>query len=131
MATIPAEYLDLFERPVIISLATVMPSGQPQVTPVWGDFDGTYVRINTAEGRQKHKNMEERPNVTVMLFDPENSGRYIEVRGKVASITAEGGDAHIDALAKKYLGVDSYPYRNPAETRVICSVELERVLAQG
>jgi hypothetical protein len=75
--------------------------------------------------------MEERPQVTAMLLDPENSQRYIEVRGKVTKISAEGGDAHIDALAKKYIGADKYPYANPAETRVICYIEPERVVGQG
>lgn len=131
MAAIPDQYHDLFERPVLLSLATVMPDGQPQVTPVWGDFDGTNIRVNTAAGRQKHKNMAERPQVTVMLLDPENSQRYIEVRGTIASITAEGGDDHIDALAKKYLGAERYPFRNPAETRLVCAIAPERVTAQG
>jgi PPOX class probable F420-dependent enzyme len=131
MATIPAQYHDLFERPILLSLATLMPDGQPQVTPVWGDFDGTHIRINTAAGRQKHKNMAERPRVTVMLFDPENTERYIEVRGEVTRISPEGGDAHIDALAKKYTGADSYANRNPAETRVICYLEPQKVTAQG
>lgn len=131
MAAIPDQYRDLFERPVLLSLATMMPDGQPQVTPVWGDFDGTNIRVNTAAGRQKHKNMAERPQVTVMLLDPENSQRYIEVRGTVAAITTEGGDAHIDALAKKYLGAESYPFRNPAETRLVCAITPEKVTAQG
>lgn len=131
MAAIPDQYRDLFERPILLSLATVMPDGQPQVTPVWGDFDGTNIRINTAAGRQKHKNMAERPQVTVMLLDPENPQRYIEVRGTVASISPEGGDAHIDTLAKKYLGVESYPYRNPAETRLVCAIAPVKVAAQG
>jgi len=131
MVAIPDKYHDLLTRPVLFSLATVMPDGQPQVTPVWGDFDGTYLRINTAAGRQKHRNMEERPQVTVMLLDPENTGRFVEVRGKIAKINAEGGNDHIDALAKKYVGVDKYPYANPAETRVICYIEPERVVGQG
>ena len=131
MATIPEQYLDLFERPVLVSLATVMPDGQPQVTPVWGDFDGAQIRINTAAGRQKHKNMAERPQVTVMLLDPENSQRYIEVRGEATTISPEGADAHIDALAKKYIGADTYPFRNPAETRLICYIEPQKVTAQG
>ncbi len=131
MATIPEQYKDLFERPILVSLATLMPDGQPQVTPVWGDLDGTHIRVNTAAGRQKHKNMAERPQVTVLLVDPENGQRYIEVRGEVTTISPEGGDAHIDALAKKYIGVDTYPYRNPAETRVICYLEPQKVTAQG
>ena len=131
MAGIPEKYQDLLVRPVLVSLATIMPDGSPQVTPVWADYDGTYIRINTAAGRQKHKNMAERPQVTVMALDPENSSRYMEVRGTVVRISEEGGDAHIDTLAKKYLGVETYPWRNPADTRVICYVEAQKVLAQG
>ncbi len=117
MAQIPAEFHDLFEKPVLFALATVMPDGQPQVTPVWGDIVDGNPRINTAEGRQKDKNLKERPQATVMLVDAENPQRWIEVRGTVSG-TTDGADAHIDSLAKKYLGVDSYPYRNPAETRI-------------
>lgn len=131
MATIPAQYTDLFARPVLVSLATLMPDGQPQVTPVWADYDGTHIRINTAAGRQKHKNMAERPRVTVLLVDPENGQRYVEVRGEVTSISTEGADAHIDALAKKYMGVDVYPYHSADETRVICYLEPQRVTGQG
>ena len=117
MAQIPAEFHDLFEKPILFALATVMPDGQPQVTPVWGDIVEGSPRINTAEGRQKDRNLKERPQATVMLVDPENPQRWIEVRGTVTG-TTERADAHIDSLAKKYLGVDSYPYRNPAETRI-------------
>ncbi len=117
MAQIPSEFDDLFEKPILYALATVMPDGQPQVTPLWGDLSNGQVRINTAEGRQKDKNLKERPHATVMLVDPENPQRWIEVRGTVTG-TTDGADAHIDSLAKKYLGVDSYPYRNPAETRI-------------
>ena len=131
MSGIPEKYQDLLVRPVLVSLATIMPDGSPQVTPVWADYDGTHIRINTAAGRQKHKNMAERPQVTVMALDPENSSRYVEVRGAVVRISEEGGDAHIDTLAKKYLGVDVYPWRNPADTRLICYVEAQNVLGQG
>lgn len=131
MAEIPEAYTDLLGGPVTVSLATVLPSGQPQVTPVWCDWDGQYVRVNTAKGRQKHKDMEARPQVTVMALDPKNAGRYIEVRGTVSRITEEGADAHIDKLAHDYLGVDKYPYRNPAETRIMCYIEPTKVLAQG
>lgn len=131
MATIPEGYRDLLDGPVTVSLATILPDGQPQVTPVWADFDGTYIRVNTAEGRQKHKDMVARPQVTVMAIDPANPYRYLEVRGTVARITDEGAAEHIDALAKQYLGVDRYPYHNPAETRVICYIEPKKVHAQG
>lgn len=131
MVSIPEQYRDLLVRPVLVSLATIMPDGSPQVTPVWADYDGTCLRINTAAGRRKHQNMEERPRVTIMALDPENSSRYLEVRGEVVRISAEGGDAHIDALAHKYLGVEVYPWRNNVDTRVICYVEPRKVLAQG
>ncbi len=128
---IPEAYQDLLEKPVIVALATLLPSGQPQVTPVWIDWDGTYLRVNTAMGRQKAKDMIERPQVTVLAIDPENDQRYMEVRGTVARHTTDGADAHIDALANKYMGVDEYPFRNPAETRVTFYIEPIKVVAQG
>lgn len=132
MATVPQEYRDLLvERPILVSLATVQPDGQPQVTPVWIDMEGDLLRVNTAKGRQKHINMDERPMVTVLALDPDNAFRYIEVRGRVTRITEEGGDAHIDTLAKKYLGTDTYPYRNSADTRLVIYIEPTRVLASG
>ncbi len=131
MATIPEEYRDLLRAPVCVSLATVLPSGQPQVTPVWCDLEDGYIRVNTANGRQKYKDMIARPQVTVMGLDPANPYRYIEVRGRLARTSEEGADEHIDKLAKDYLGVDSYPYHNPAETRVICYIEPSKVHAQG
>lgn len=126
MAQIPSEFDDLFAKPLLFAFATVMSDGQPQVTPVWGDISNGQPRINTAEGRQKDKNLKERPQATVMLVDPENPQRWIEVRGTVTG-TTEGADAHIDSLAKKYLGVDSYPYRNPAETRITFSITPTKV----
>ncbi len=131
MTTVPESYRDLLDRPILISLATVQPDGQPQVTPVWADYVDGHVRINTAAGRQKHTNLIERPQVTVLVVDPDNGQRYIEIRGRVAEATEEGADEVIDALAKQYLGVDSYPFRNPAETRVTFLIEPVHVSAQG
>jgi PPOX class probable F420-dependent enzyme len=119
------KYLDLFEKPTFAHLATLMPDGRPQVTPVWCDFDGTHIRINTAKGRQKDRNMRRDPRVSLSLMDPDNPYRYIEIRGRVAEITEDGADAHIDSLAKKYLGVDTYPYRGPNEVRVMYKIEPE------
>jgi PPOX class probable F420-dependent enzyme len=119
------KYSDLFEKPAFAHLATLMPDGRPQVTPVWCDFDGQYVRINSAKGRQKDRNMRRDPRVSLSLMDPENPYRYIEIRGRVAEITEEGADDHINKLAKKYLGVDTYPYRGPNEVRVIYKIEPE------
>lgn len=130
-AEIPEGYRDLLDKPVTVGLATILPDGQPQVTPVWCDFDGVYIRVNTAAGRQKYRDMIARPQVTVLAIDPENPYRYLEIRGRVARYTEEGADEVIDKLAHDYLGVETYPYRNPAEKRVTFYIEPQRVLAQG
>lgn len=105
---IPEAYHDLLEEPVVVAFATIMPDGQPQVTPVWADWDGEYVLINTAKGRQKHTNVENNPRVNVLAIDPENPYRYLEVRGIVEEIVEEDSTEHIDKLAKLYVGKDKY-----------------------
>ena len=108
-----------------------MQDGSPQVTPVWFDFDGTHVRINTAKGRVKDKNMRQNRQVALAIQDPENPYRYLAVRGRVEDITETGADAHIDSLAKKYLGQDRYPYRKAGEVRVIYRIRPDRVSTMG
>lgn len=121
-ATIPEKYLDLFQKKAFANLATLMPDGSPQVTPVWVDYDGSHVLVNSARGRQKEKNMQPNAKVALSILDPDNPYRYLEIRGKVESITEQGADAHIDKMAKKYMGQDKYPYRKPSETRVIFKI---------
>jgi len=129
---IPDKYLDLFgQKKAFASLATVMPDGSPQVTPVWFDYVGGKIRVNTARGRVKDRNMSQNSLVALDIMDPENPYRHVQVRGRVSAITEEGADAHIDSLAKKYLGQDSYPYRQPAEKRVIYTIEPVTVAAMG
>jgi PPOX class probable F420-dependent enzyme len=123
---IPQTHLDLFQKKAFAHLATLMPDGKPQVTPVWVDYDGKYVLINTAEGRLKDKNMQRDGRIALSITDPDNPYRYLEVRGKIAERTHKGADAHIDAMAKKYLGQDKYPFRQPGEVRVIYKVTPER-----
>ena len=123
---IPNSHLDLFKKRAFAHLATLMPDGKPQTTPVWVDYDGKYVVINTAQGRQKDKNMQRDGRVALSISDPDNPYRYLEVRGRVAERTNNGADQHIDAMAKKYLGQDKYPYRQPGEVRVLYKVEPER-----
>jgi len=123
---IPGNMRDLFERRVFAHLATLMPDGRPQVTPVWCDFDGRYVQINTAIGRQKDKNLLRDGRVALSLTDPDNPYRYLEVRGRVAERTENGADAHIDRLSSKYLG-KPYPYRQASEKRVLYRILPEHV----
>lgn len=127
MAEVPAYYLDLFQKPAFASLATIMPSGQPQVTPVWCDWDGQHVIVNSASGRQKDRNMRRDPRVSLAILDPENPYRYLEIRGRVVDITQKGADQHIDKMAKKYLGKDKYPFRQPGEVRVLYKIAPEHV----
>lgn len=128
---IPDKYRDLFTKRAFASLATLMPDGSPQVTPVWVDIEGDMVIFNSAKGRQKDKNVRRDPRVSLALIDPENPYRYLEIRGRVAEITEQGADAHIDKLAKKYLGVDKYPYRQAGEVRVIYKIQAERTNMMG
>ena len=131
MAAIPDQYKDLLQKKAFAHLATVMKDGSPQVTPIWFDYDGTHVRINSAKGRWKDKNMRNRPKVALSIPDPDNPYRYMQIRGTVTEVTENGADAHIDSLAKKYLGQDKYPYRQPGEERVIYKIAIDRVNAQG
>lgn len=133
MATIPATHEDLFktETKAFAMLATVQPDGTPQVTPVWFDLNGGNVRINTAKGRVKARNMKQSSAVAIAIMDPANPYRYIQVRGKVAVVTEEGADAHIDSLAMKYLGQEKYPFRQPGEERVIFEIEPGSFQAMG
>jgi PPOX class probable F420-dependent enzyme len=127
MAEIPSKYRDLFEKKAFANLATLMPDGTPQVTPVWIDFDGTNVIINSAKGRLKDRNMRREPRVSMSIQDPDNPYRYLEVRGAGVEVTEPGADAHIDKMAKKYLGKDKYPLRSPGEVRVLYKVRPDRV----
>jgi PPOX class probable F420-dependent enzyme len=131
MAEIPGKYRDLFEKKAFAHLATVSASGAPQSTPVWVDFDGTHIRFNTARGRVKDRNLAANPRLALSILDPENPYRYIQVRGRVVEVTEQGADAHIDALAKKYLGQDRYPFRQPGEVRVTVKIAPERVQTMG
>ena len=122
-AVIPEGYKDLFSKRTFASLATLMPDGRPQVTPVWCDFDGQYVLINSAKGRQKDRNMRRDPRVSLALVDLDNPYRYLEIRGQVVEVTEEGADAHIDRMAKKYLDKDKYPFKQSGEVRVLYKIE--------
>lgn len=125
--TIPEQYQDLFTKKAFAHLATVGADGKPQVTPVWVDYDGTHVRFNSAKGRVKVRNLARDPRVALSILDPDNPYRYVQVRGRVVETTEKGADAHIDALAKKYLGQDKYPFRRPGEVRVLYKVLPESV----
>ena len=130
-ATIPEQFKDLFTKVAFAHLATLMADGSPQVTPVWVDYDGAYVRVNSAKGRVKDKNMRRDRRVALSIQDPDNPYRYLAIQGDVVEIAENGADAHIDALAKKYLGKERYPFRSPGEVRVIYKIRPNKVSTSG
>jgi len=131
MNKIPEKYLDLFQKKAFAQLATLMPDGSPHVAPVWVDYDGRYVVVNSAKGRVKDRNIRRDPRVSLDLLDPDNPYRHLSIRGRVAEITEQGADAHIDKLTKKYTGQDHYPYRGQGEVRVIYKIDPQHVHAMG
>jgi PPOX class probable F420-dependent enzyme len=130
MATIPDNFSDLAQKKTFAQLATIMQDGTPQVTPVWWEYDGTHVLINSAKGRTKDRNMRRNPNVALSIQDPDNPYRHLSVKGKVVDITENGADAHIDRLSKKYTGRDVYPNRRPGEVRVIYRIFPEKIFTK-
>lgn len=128
---IPEKYLDLFQKKAFAHLGTIMPDGRPQVTPVWCDYDGEHIIVNSARGRQKDRNMARDPRVSVELSDPDNPYRYVEIRGRVVEVTEDGADEHINKMAKKYMGVDVYPGRQPGEVRVMYKIKPEHTTSMG
>lgn len=131
MATIPSSHADLLTKPNFAHVATHNPDGSIQVSPVWIDFDGTYVIINTAEGRAKTRNMDGNLQVSLSVHDQENPYRYLQVRGHVAERTNEGAEEHIDFLAKKYTGADVYGDHSPERRRVIFKVAVDKTQTMG
>jgi PPOX class probable F420-dependent enzyme len=133
MKSIPESHHDLLKdgTKAFVYLATLMPDGSPQVTPVWFNTDGEHILINSAKGRVKDRNMRARPQVALCIADPANSYRYLQIHGKVIEITEIGADEHIDTLMFKYHGETKYPYKQPGEVRVRYKVQIEKVDAHG
>jgi PPOX class probable F420-dependent enzyme len=128
---IPEKYQDLLNKKAFAQLATIMPDGTPQVSPVWFEFDGKNILINSAKGRVKDRNMRRDPRVGLDIQDPDNPYRHVSIRGRVVQITEDGADAHIDKLTKKYINQDRYPYRGQGEVRVIYKIEPEAAHTMG
>jgi PPOX class probable F420-dependent enzyme len=132
MGIIPDQYMDLLgTKKAFANIATVLKDGSPQVTPVWFDYTDGKIRVNTARGRVKSRTMRPGVPVALAIVDPENPYRYVQIRGKIANCTENGADAHIDSLAKKYLGQDKYPFRQPNEVRVMYTIEPASAQAMG
>lgn len=128
---IPSKYEDILKKKSFAHLATIMEDGSPQVSPVWVEYDGEHVLVNSARGRVKDRNMERDPRVALSILDPENPYRRLLIRGQVVEITEEGADALIDQLSQKYTGREKYGNRAPGEVRVTYKIAPESVTGQG
>lgn len=131
MAEIPENFRDILAKKSFVHLATKMKDGSPQVSPVWVEYDGEHIVVNSAKGRLKDRNIRADERVALSATDPDNPYRSIMIRGRVTKITEEGADEHIDALAKKYLNEDKYPFRAPDEVRVKYYIEPIKVATMG
>lgn len=133
MSPIPESYRDLvnFETKSFAHLSTIMADGGPQVTPVWFDFDGEHIIVNSAVGRVKDRNLRRNPSVALAISDPANPYRYLQIRGQVVDISEEGAESMIDRLCYKYTGQEIYPWRRPGEARVTYKILPTKVQAQG
>jgi PPOX class probable F420-dependent enzyme len=130
MALKDTEWKFLDENPFVGTVTTLRDDGSPHSTIVWVDVDDGKVSFNTARGRAKSRHLEQDPRASLLMVDPNDSYKWVAVSGK-AQLTEDGADAQIDKLAKKYLGKDEYPWRNPQEQRVKVLIEPERVDASG
>jgi PPOX class probable F420-dependent enzyme len=120
--TIPTSHADLLESTALAHVATIGPDGAPQNNPVWFGWDGTHVLFSQTTGRQKYRNLSADPHVALSIVDNANPYRYLEVRGTVAEIVDDEGNAFIDSMAKKYIDADAYPWHQPGDHRVIVKV---------
>ena len=128
---IPESHRALLDGPIVVSLATQMKSGQIQVQPVWCSYDGRHILVNTEKQRAKYDNLHARRPVTILAVDPANVYHWIEIRGTVAAQTEQGAAEHLDRLAKRYLGVDKYPWNKPGDVRVIFRIAPTHVVPYG
>lgn len=130
--TIPEAYSDMLNKVAFWHIATIGPGGDPQSTPVWaGTDDEGLVTFSLTKGRQKYRNLEANPSIALSATDPDNPYRYLEIRGTVARIDDDPDNAFIDSMAKKYMGVDKYPFHQPGDERVVVRVRPEHTTAMG
>lgn len=128
---IPENYADLLDSKALAHIATIGPKGEPQVNPVWFGWDGTHIRFSQTTTRQKYKNLQDDPRISLSIVDPANDYRYLEVRGRVVAVEPDPEIAFINSMAKKYMGVDTYPWHNPTDERIVIVVEPEHTTQMG
>lgn len=129
--SIPENYRDLLDSTALAHIATIGPNGEPQVNPVWFDYDDEHVKFSQTKTRQKYKNVQRDDRIALSIVDPNNPFRYIEVRGRVDQIEEDPDNAFINKMAKKYIGQDVYPYNRPEDERIVLYVKPEHTTQMG
>ena len=130
-SVIPASHADLLESTALAHVATIGPAGEPQNNPVWFGWDGEYLRFSQTTGRQKYRNVQRDPRIALSIVDPANPFRYLEIRGNVERIEPDPDNAFINAMAKKYMNEDVYPWHQPGDERVVIVVRPEHTTRMG
>jgi PPOX class probable F420-dependent enzyme len=128
---IPEDYADLLETTALAHVATIGPKGEPQNNPVWFDWDGSYLKFSQTTTRQKYRNLRRDERIALSIVDPENPYRYLEVRGTAVRVEEDPKNEFIDAMAKKYMGVEEYPYHRPGDERLVVYVKPEHTTQMG
>lgn len=128
---IPEAFQGLLKTKALAHIATIGPTGEPQVNPVWFDWDGTHLLFSQTTTRQKYRNVQREPRIALSIVDPENLYRYLEVRGTVVRIDPDPNNDFINAMAKKYLGMDTYPWHQPGDERLVVVVQPEHTTHMG
>ncbi|WP_304453096.1 PPOX class F420-dependent oxidoreductase [Nocardiopsis sp. YSL2] len=122
MAVVPEDRKDILTKPSFGHVATLGPKGEPQVNPVWIDWDGEFLKFSQTKTRQKVRNLGRDGRISVSVQDPDNPYQYVEVRGEVDRIEDDPDNAFINAMAKKYINKDVYPWHQPGDERVVVYV---------
>ncbi|GCE10763.1 PPOX class F420-dependent oxidoreductase [Tengunoibacter tsumagoiensis] len=131
MGLIPEQHQNILKSVAFAHIATVGPDGSPQSSPVWFDWDGTYLRFGHTRKGQKFHNLQREPRVALSILDPENAYHYLELRGKVIKIEDDTDNHFVNAMAKRYMGLDVYPYRQPTDQGIIVTIKPEHFTAMG
>lgn len=128
---VPDSHRDILDAPGFAHMATIGPDGEPQVNPVWYEFDGEFLLFSQTKDRQKYRNVQREPRVAASITDPDNAYRRLELRGMVKEIEEDADRTFINRLAKKYMGQDEYPYHQPGDERVVVKVKPEHTTTMG
>ncbi|GCE03101.1 PPOX class F420-dependent oxidoreductase [Dictyobacter aurantiacus] len=131
MAVIPEKYKDLLETKSGAHVATIGPKGEPQSSPVWFGWDGEHVLFSLTKKRQKFHNLQRDARIALSITDPKVLERYLEIRGRVVRVDEDPDLKFINSMAKKYLGLDKYPWHQPGDERVVMVVQPEHTTSQG